>query len=67
MSDDDYKLYYYRCDECGGREWVRKIPKGERKVRGYCKEHRQFVTAYNVKSVTNSERAVRVTKIKPLW
>jgi hypothetical protein len=66
MSDGDYKLYYYRCPTCGA-ESVRKIPKGERKVRGWCKTDRQFITAYNVKSITNSEREVRVTKPKSLW
>lgn len=63
---DDYKLYFYRCPDCGS-EWTRKIPKGERKVRGYCKTDRQFVTAYNVRSITNSEREVRTNKIKSLW
>jgi len=66
MADGDYKLYYYRCPDCGN-ETVRKIPKGERKVRGWCKTDKQFLTAYNVRSITNSEREVRVSKPKPLW
>jgi hypothetical protein len=66
--DGDYKLYFYRCPDCG-KEWTRKIPKGERKVRGWCSTPgcKHFVTAHNIKSITNSEREVRVTKPKPLW
>ena len=67
MSDGDYKLYSYKCPDCS-YETVRKIPKGERKVRSWCRNCKQFLTAHTIKSITTSaDRQVRTSKPKPLW
>jgi hypothetical protein len=66
MFDGDYKRMFYRCPDCGS-EWTRSAPRGERKVRGWCKTDKQFVTPYKTTSTSSTERETRVTKPKPLW
>jgi hypothetical protein len=66
MAEGDRKTCHYRCPDCGN-EWMRSFERGERKVKGWCKPCKQFVTPFQTVHKTTTENNVRVMKPKSLW
>jgi hypothetical protein len=62
----DRRRCYYRCPDCGS-EWTWTFPKGERKLRSWCKTCKHFVTPYQVTNTKTSQVEARVIKPKSAW
>jgi hypothetical protein len=61
---EDHKLCHYRCD-CGATEFKIRLPRGDRKLRRWCKHCRKFIYPIAITRTTTTERELRTSTPRP--